>query len=253
MLRLFAPTGAIQGREGSDDRGFRPQDQLAERSFVELGRARGFELRVRPAAFGADCQGCFRRSLALQNHSNRWRAGAFREQDAQAVFVRGKSNFGLCKLRKRGQPKPAGLLGRFEENFLPALGTLGSGGEQRFFAAGSGERDNRADSHLGGFFERPFKCVELYDGKKKHGVQLRRIGRQFIDDCEFDALAAYVFDACKAHMLAVAEFVELARLRAQNTPEVMRRFAFDNGAATAKFFDKKTPPHASILAHLSAV
>jgi hypothetical protein len=75
------------------------------------------------------------------------------------------------------------------------------------------------------------------------------MSRQFIDDREFDLVAAHLFNARKAHMLAVAEFVKLAYLSAQDAPEVMRRFSRHNGAASCKLVDKKSPAHAQILSH----
>jgi hypothetical protein len=73
------------------------------------------------------------------------------------------------------------------------------------------------------------------------------MSRQFIDDREFDAIAAHLFDARQAHMLAIAQFVELPSLRAKDAPKVMRRLAFHNGAPSCKLFDEKTPAHAEIL------
>jgi hypothetical protein len=71
---------------------------------------------------------------------------------------------------------------------------------------------------------------------------------QFIDDRKFYLVAAHVFDAREAYMLPVTELVELARLRAQDAAEVMRRLALHDGAATGELVDEEAPAHRSILA-----
>src|SRR4029077_3462690 len=51
---------------------------------------------------------------------------------------------------------------------------------------------------------------------------------------------------CKPHALPVAEFVQLAGLRAQNTPQVVLRLAAQNCGFLLKFFHKESPSHAPL-------
>ena len=51
------------------------------------------------------------------------------------------------------------------QDFLPTLRTLCGGGEETFFAAGRGQRDDFRDAEFGGFLDGPFERVEFYDGE----------------------------------------------------------------------------------------
>ena len=56
-------------------------------------------------------------------------------------------------------------------------------------------------------------------------------GRNFFFERKFDAIPGDGLDPPKTDSFAVAQFVKLARLRAQHTAQVMSGLAFDDRAA----------------------
>ena len=62
------------------------------------------------------------------------------------------------------------------------------------------------------------------------------------------ALVCDILDARQAHVCAITQFVDLARLGAQHAPQMMRRLAFHGSALIRKLFYEKSPAHAQILA-----
>jgi hypothetical protein len=72
-------------------------------------------------------------------------------------------------------------------------------------------------------------------------------GGQRLNKSELDAVAGYVFNAAKPNALAVAKFVELTGLSAQNAAEMMGSFAFHDGGFAGKLFNEETSSHGEIL------
>jgi hypothetical protein len=97
-----------------------------------------------------------------------------------------------------------------EEDFLPALGALRGGGEEAFFAAGCGYRDDSSDAKFGGFLDGPFEGVKFDDGEKKSDLGSRLRRRELVEECELDAIAGNGLDAGEPGGGAVAQFVKLA-------------------------------------------
>ena len=59
-------------------------------------------------------------------------------------------------------------------------------------------------------------------------------------------LHAIPADACnlaEPHTLPIAQFIALADLRAQHAPQMMRRFAFHDGASASKLFNEESSAH----------
>ena len=98
--------------------------------------------------------------------AHRWRVAPLGEHQAEAGSLRGEGLRWLGKFDELRNAEPAGLLGGFQENFLPALRTFGGGREQAFFAASCGsKRNNSRDAEFSGFLDGPFEGVELDDGE----------------------------------------------------------------------------------------
>ncbi len=76
---------------------------------------------------------------------------------------------GLGGVIEERHPQAAGLLRGFKKDFSPALRPLRCGGEQTFFGAIGGKRNDSANAKLGGFFDGPFECVKLDDGEQQRG------------------------------------------------------------------------------------
>ena len=137
----------------------------------------------------------------------------------------------------------AGLLRRFEEDFLPALGTLRGGGEEAFFAASGGEWDDLSGAEFGSFFEGPFEGVEFDDREKKSDVGSRLRCGELFEQGKFDAVARDGIDAGEPGGRTIAQFVELARLRAKDVTEMMRGVAFHDGCGSSEVIDEEAAAH----------
>src|SRR5712691_11899464 len=109
------------------------------------------------------------------------------------------------------------------------------------------DASNRIFFQLSGFFDRPFECVKLHDGQQQHHVHAGLNGSQLLDQCELDAIAADTFDPAEPHSFAVTQLIELARLGAQHTSQVMRRVTFHDGSLACKMFNEESSSHAEIL------
>ena len=68
--------------------------------------------------------------------------------------------------------------------------------------------------------------------------RLRLVGRQVLQQSKLDAIARDAFDARQPHAIPVAQFVELARLRAQHAAQMMRRSPSMTAAVPLNFSTK---------------
>src|SRR5205085_9021262 len=132
------------------------------------------------------------------------RLETFGENNLQAFAMRREGCFRFRKRAQRGWAQAAGLLGCFEENFLPPLGAFRRGCEKSLFAATRGERHYGADAELGGFFQGQVEGVEFNDRKKQRRLQSRLAGSQLLNEGKFDAIALHVFNAPQPNAMAVA-------------------------------------------------
>jgi inosine-uridine nucleoside N-ribohydrolase len=71
----------------------------------------------------------------------------------------------------------------------------------------------------------------------------RQENREAFDEGKFDRVVPNPFRARQPYGRSVTQFVELARLGAQNAREVMGRLAVQNGSGVFKPFDKESPAH----------
>ncbi len=69
----------------------------------------------------------------------------------------------------------------------------------------------------------------------------------FLEQREVDAVARDVFDAAEPNAFTIAQFVELALLRAQDAAEVVRSVAFNHRGVACELFNEKASPHVQIL------
>ncbi len=69
----------------------------------------------------------------------------------------------------------------------------------------------------------------------------------FLEQRELHSVARDLLNAAEPDVLAVAQFVELALLRAQHTAEVMGGIAFHRRGVAGELFNEKASPHAGIL------
>ncbi len=211
---------------------------------MEGGGVCGREFGVAPATFGADGQDGFGCVGTGEHGAKRLCFGRFGEQDAQGVRVRcGERCFRFREWIEDRDLHAARLLRAFEEDFLPAGGSFGSGGEQSFFAAGGGERDDAGDAEFGGFFEGPFESVKFYDREKQDCFAAWGIAGELFDEFEIDFVASDSVDAAEPERSAVREFVELARLRAEHAAEMVRGFALHGGALVLEVVDEEAAAH----------
>ncbi len=90
--------GEVEGSEGGDYSGFCTEDKVAERGFVEIGRAGCGEFGVGPATFRADREDRFLIARSRKNIPQQ-RSGVrgFGQEDAQARQRSGEGGFGLCE------------------------------------------------------------------------------------------------------------------------------------------------------------
>jgi len=72
-------------------------------------------------------------------------------------------------------------------------------------------------------------------------------GGQRFDERELDAVSGDVFDAAEPDAFAIAQFVELAGLSAQDAAEMMGGLTFHEGGFTGKLFNEEASSHAQIL------
>jgi len=243
----------VQAGERRDDGSFCAKDELAEGGLLESAGTRGGEFVVRPAAFGADGEGRRGRigvrcvDYSPQSLTDGWCVAALREQQANFRGLSGKGLGGLNWVIEKRDPQAAGLLRGFKKDFLPALRPLRCGGKQAFFRARGGQRNDSADAKLRGFFESPFECVKLDDGEQQRGFDagLRRL--ELLYQSKLNAITLDCFDASQPCASPVAQFIELARLCAENVTQVMRRVAFDNRGVSVELLDKESAAHAWIL------
>jgi len=249
MERDSFAEGVVDGGEGGDDSGFGAQNQFAERGFAETGGVRGGKLGVGPAAFGADSEdGLLAGWLGLEDLTKGRSVRLFGEQDLYGTGgACGEGFRGLRHALQHGTPGAARLLRGFGENFLPTLGALPCRGEQAFFAARGGERHDGAHAEFGGFFDGPLEGVEFHDGEKQRQIDSRRMRGNFLEQREFNAFASDLFDPPQPHALAIAQFVKLALLCAQDAAEVVRSVAFNHRGVTCELFNEKASPHVQIL------
>jgi hypothetical protein len=87
--------GEVEGGEGGYDGGFCAEDEVAERGFVEIGRAGGGKFGVGPTAFRADGQDGFLLVRAGKQVAQRSCFRGFRQEDAQASERCGEGGFGF--------------------------------------------------------------------------------------------------------------------------------------------------------------
>jgi len=140
------------------------------------------------------------------------------------------------------------LLRGFQEDSLPAVRSFRCRCEQSLFTAFRGERDNRGSLQVRWPFDGPFEDVKLHDGQQKGDIHVDVDDGQLLEQGELDAIAADTFNAAEPNLFAIAQFIELAGLRAQHAAQVVRRFAFHNGSLTRKLLHEKSSSHArSIL------
>lgn len=135
------------------------------------------------------------------------------------------------------------LLGRFEEDFLPAIGTLCGGCEKRLVASCGGEGNDAGHAEFSGFFEGPFEGVELHDGKKQGGFELRDEARELFDEGKVDLVAGHGFDAAQPDGGAITKFVKLTGLRAEDAAEMVRGLALHGGMLIVEVLDEETASH----------
>src|SRR6266852_6704812 len=166
---------------------------------------------------------------------------------AQAVLAGSEGAFGACQFAQHRHTHTPGLLRCFQQDLLPALCSLRRGCEQGLLTSLRRERHNCAHSQLGGFFDRPFECVKLHDGQQQRHVHAGLNGSQLLDQCELDAIAADTFDPAEPHSFAVTQLIELARLGAQHTSQVMCRVTLHDGSLDCKMFNEESSSHAEIL------
>ncbi len=126
---------------------------------------------------------------------------------------------------------------------MPAGGAFGGGGEERFFAARGGERDDASDAEFGGFFDGPFEGVEFDDGEEKSCFERGMVYGKLFDEFEVDFVAGDGVNAAEPDRRTIAEFVELARLRTEDAAEVVSGFALHRGALVLELIDKEAAAH----------
>ena len=133
---------------------------------------------------------------------------------------------------------------------MPALRTICGGGEKAFFGAGGGKRNDSRDTEFSAFLDGPFEGVKLDDGEKKSDLNDGLGSGELFDQRKFYAVARDGIDAGEPGGFAIAQFVELTGLRAENVAEMMSGVALDHrGRAGIKFIDEESAAHARILSH----
>ena len=243
-IRRVGGKRVIEGSERGNDRRLCAKNQLPKRGFVETTLPGTLELTIRPTALRADGQAYRCRILPFEDAPKGRRLETFGENNLQAFAMRREGCLRFRNRAQRGRAQAAGLLGCFEENFLPPLGAFRRGCKKSLFAATRCERHYGADAQLGGFFEGELEGVESNDRKKQRRLQSRLAGRQLLNQGKFDAITLHVFNARQPNAMAVAQFVKLAGLGPQDASQMVRRVASEDGAATRKFVNEKPPPHA---------
>ena len=110
--------------------------------------------------------------------------------------------------------------------FFQRSARFSGGSEKSLFAARGGERNDARHAEFGGLFEGPFEGIEFHDGKKQRGFELGTIARELFDKGKVDVVAGDGFDAAEPDGVAIAKFVKLTGLRAQDAAEMVSGFAF---------------------------
>lgn len=237
--------GVVDAGEGGSDGGLGAQDELAERSFAETRGLRGSKFGIGPAAFGTDGEdGLPAAWLGLEDLTKGQGVGAFGEEDFYGLGAGAK---GLRRLRQLSQNRNADaarLLRGFGENFLPALGALPCSGEQGLFAARGGEWHDGAHAKFGGLLDGPLEGFKFHNAKKQGDIDRWEMRGNFLEQREVYAIARDLFDASETDALAIAQFIMLARLRAQHSAEVMGGVAFNRRGVACELFNEKASPHA---------
>src|SRR5437868_4962097 len=154
-----------RGSERGNDRRLCAKNQLPKRGFVETTLPGTLELTIRPTALRADGQAYRCRILPFEDAPKGRRLETFGENNLQAFAMRREGCLRFRNRAQRGRAQAAGLLGCFEENFLPPLGAFRRGCKKSLFAATRCERHYGADAQLGGFFEGELEGVESNDRK----------------------------------------------------------------------------------------
>ena len=91
----------------------------------------------------------------------------FAEEDAGGAGFAVEGGFELDGVGDLGDVGAAGLLGSFEGDAAPALGSLWSGEGEVFFGAAGEDGGDAGYAEFGGFFDGPLEVVELEDGEEE--------------------------------------------------------------------------------------
>ncbi len=210
---------------------------------MEAGGTGGGEFGIGPAAFRADGEDGGGFTDAGKSVAERRRVGRFGEKDANAVAGRVERGYRLRERIEDWELNAAGLLRGFEKNFFPAFSAFCGGSKESFFAASRRQRDDAGDAELARFLDSPFEGVEFYYREKQGGLKFADVARELFEKCEVDAIACDDVDAAEPDGCAVAEFVELAGLRAEDAAEMVGGFALHDGVLVIELVDEEAAAH----------
>ena len=152
----------------------------------------------------------------------------FAEEDAGGAGFAVEGGFELDGVGDLGDVGAAGLLGGFEGDATPALGSLWRGEGEVFFGAAGEDGGDAGYAEFGGLFDGPLEVVELEDGEEevegKGGVGFElfvegEVDLRFGDGRDFGSVEEAVGD----------DVVDLAGLGAQNAAEVGGLVAGEGG------------------------
>src|ERR1700721_2753291 len=216
-------------------------------------RTSSLELAVRPTTFRPNRQRHRIRRLPAQHVSQRLRLAALRKHHAQLRIAARRKRL----LRRRHRPKsrrahPSRLLRRLHQYLFPTLAPLLRRRNQRLVAARRRQRQNVRHAQLCRLLQTPLEPVELHQRDQQIHSQLRFRHHHWFHQRKFNpVLAAFqhpdAFHAPQPPPRAVAQFIQLPRLRPQHAPQMLRRVPAQSRRRILKLFNEKSPPHGEIV------
>ncbi len=154
----------------------------------------------------------------------------FAEEDAEGGGVGGERGVEWGGVGDLGDVGAAGLLGGFEGDAAPAVGSFGGGEGEVFFGAAGEDGSDAGDAQFGGFLDGPFEVVELEDGEEEVDGE-RGVGFELFVEEEVDLSVGDGGDLGAVEEAVGYDVVDLAGLGAQDAGEVGGLVAGEGGVS----------------------
>src|SRR5437016_3825380 len=159
---LLVHQSVVYGSKRGNNSRLCAENQTTQRRFLKTSALRRGEFGFSPAAFRTDSKRGALLCLNAEDSSDRWRIWTLGQNQPNTIFAARERSFRTCQAGQNRQADTARLLRSLQEDFSPAVSTLGRCGEQGLFASFRGKRHNCGYSQFGGFFYGPFESIKFH-------------------------------------------------------------------------------------------